>query len=110
MVFTMARPKSARKVDQIPCKTPDLSKLARSTEDAITDAGLWADDARVAEYARLAKVWTGYDPEALAVPGALVACVTMSPGWHKELHEYVAMALYDHHDRWKGTHEGTEAG
>ena len=26
---------------------PDLSKLVRSTEDAITSAGVWADDARV---------------------------------------------------------------
>jgi Holliday junction resolvase RusA-like endonuclease len=27
--------------------TPDLSKLVRSTEDALTDAGVWRDDALV---------------------------------------------------------------
>lgn len=26
---------------------PDVSKLLRATEDAITDSGLWRDDARV---------------------------------------------------------------
>jgi len=30
-----------------PAGTPDLSKLVRSTEDALTDAGAWADDAQV---------------------------------------------------------------
>ena len=51
---------------------PDLSKLLRSTEDALTDAGLWADDARVVEYERLAKVYPGEDPEALPVPGVRI--------------------------------------
>lgn len=30
-----------------PAGTPDLSKLVRSTEDALTDAGIWKDDALV---------------------------------------------------------------
>lgn len=30
-------------------KAPDLSKLVRSTEDAITTAGVWCDDSRVVE-------------------------------------------------------------
>jgi crossover junction endodeoxyribonuclease RusA len=30
-----------------PSVKPDCSKLIRATEDAITDAGLWADDARI---------------------------------------------------------------
>lgn len=74
MVFTVARPKAAPKRLQRPFTTPDLSKLARAVEDSITDAGLWKDDARVAEYVRLAKVWTGYDAECLPVPGVIVAC------------------------------------
>jgi Holliday junction resolvase RusA-like endonuclease len=79
MVFTVARPKSAPKRITIPDRTPDLSKLARSTEDAITDVGLWADDARVAEYCRLAKVFPYgsmpvTDAWALPVPGVVVAC------------------------------------
>lgn len=79
MVFTVPRPKAARRADVVPCRTPDLSKLARSTEDAITEVGLWADDARVAEYARLAKVFPAgsmptWDVWALPVPGVIVAC------------------------------------
>ncbi len=30
-----------------PTGAPDLSKLIRSTEDALTDAGVWRDDSRV---------------------------------------------------------------
>lgn len=46
--FVRARPKSAPK-SRTPdaTTTPDLSKLIRSTEDAVTSAGVWADDARV---------------------------------------------------------------
>jgi Holliday junction resolvase RusA-like endonuclease len=46
MVFTLPRPKSA-KMGALPSKKPDLSKLVRATEDALTDAGMWEDDARV---------------------------------------------------------------
>lgn len=46
VVFYLPRPKAAKSA--VMChKMPDLSKLIRSTEDAITDAGVWADDARV---------------------------------------------------------------
>jgi len=69
MVFTMRCPK---RHERYPMRTPDLSKLSRCTEDAITDAGLWTDDARVVEYERLAKVYPGTDPEALDVPGVRV--------------------------------------
>lgn len=55
-----------------PHHKPDLSHLMRSTEDALTDAGLWVDDARIVEYGRLAKVWVGEDPQALDVPGARI--------------------------------------
>jgi hypothetical protein len=106
MVFTMPRPVSARKKDAIPHKTPDLSKLVRSTEDACTDAGLWVDDARVAEYARVAKVWTSYDKDALNAPGALIGAVTMDYGWHKELHELLAIALYEHQFSWESCGQG----
>lgn len=77
MVFTLHRPKSATKARRWPSTYPDVSKLARSTEDAITSAGLWADDARVVEYVRLAKVWAGYDDEALPMPGVLVMAETI---------------------------------
>jgi crossover junction endodeoxyribonuclease RusA len=90
MVFTLRRPASARKSDLSPCRTPDLSKLARATEDAITDAGLWGDDARVSQYVRLAKVWSGYDRDALNTPGVLVAAVEMQGDrWGLELYQLV---------------------
>lgn len=70
MVFTLPKPTSAPKRRRSwPCRKPDLSKLVRSTEDALVDSGLLADDARIVEYARIAKVYPGEDPEALAVPG-----------------------------------------
>lgn len=47
---------------------PDLSKLARSTEDALTDAGVWDDDAQVIRYVQLAKYWATPD----ALPGAVI--------------------------------------
>lgn len=73
MVFTLAKPSSAPKRRKTWAdKKPDLSKLARSTEDAISDSGLWVDDARVVEYARLAKVFPGEDADALDVPGVKV--------------------------------------
>jgi crossover junction endodeoxyribonuclease RusA len=82
MVFTLARPKShygtGRNAAVLkpgallrPCKTPDCSKLARATEDALTGIA-WVDDALVVEYARLAKVWAGEDPDALTMPGAVI--------------------------------------
>lgn len=46
--FIRKRPASAPKRSTPPATTmPDLSKLIRSTEDAITSAGVWVDDARV---------------------------------------------------------------
>lgn len=57
-----------------PASTPDLSKLLRSTEDALTDAGLWRDDARVVEYRHLAKYYVADDaPGVLASgPGCVI--------------------------------------
>lgn len=73
MIFTLPKPKSAPKRRRIwAMRLPDLSKLARSTEDALTEAGIWADDARVVEYERLAKVFPNEDPEALESPGVRI--------------------------------------
>lgn len=73
MVFTMPKPANAPKRRRtFPMRMPDLSKLARSTEDALTEAGVWRDDARVVEYTRLAKVYPGEDPEALDAPGVRI--------------------------------------
>ena len=73
MVFTMPKPKSAPKRRQIaPDRMPDLSKLIRCTEDALTDAGVWVDDARVVEYERQAKTYPREDRDALHIPGAVI--------------------------------------
>ncbi|HCT81106.1 MAG TPA: RusA family crossover junction endodeoxyribonuclease [Micromonosporaceae bacterium] len=83
MVFTLVRPKSHFRTGRNahllrenapvqPCTKPDLSKLARSTEDALTTAGAYRDDALIAEYGRLAKVWAGEDPDALDSTGAVI--------------------------------------
>ena len=70
VTFTMARPKSAKK-GAVPSTRPDLSKLIRSTEDALTDVGAYEDDARIVEcLAR--KVFPGQHSDALEVPGAVI--------------------------------------
>lgn len=79
MVFTMPKPKSAKKRSRTyPMRKPDVSKLCRSTEDALTTGGVWADDSRVVEYLRLAKVFPGEDPEALDLPGVRISICTQA--------------------------------
>jgi Holliday junction resolvase RusA-like endonuclease len=91
MVFTFIRPRGHYRTGMQahllralaparPAGLPDLSKLARSTEDALTSAGAWADDARVVEYARLAKVYAGEDPDALDAPGVRLTIRPLTPG------------------------------
>lgn len=73
IVFTLPKPASAPKRRRLfAMRKPDLSKLLRSTEDALTDAGAIADDARIVEYSRLAKVFPNEDPEALEAPGVRI--------------------------------------
>lgn len=80
MIFTMPKPASAPKRKRTyPMRTPDLSKLARSTEDALTTAGVWADDARVVQYLRLAKVFPGEDVDALDSCGAVIEIRRIEP-------------------------------
>lgn len=56
-----------------PASMPDLSKLLRSTEDALTGV-IWKDDARVVEYVRLAKHYVGDPAEDVLTdgPGAVI--------------------------------------
>ncbi len=73
MVFTLPKPKSAPKTRRTwPMRTPDLSKLVRSTEDALTDAGVWADDARVVKCVA-EKCYPGEGAQnGLPVPGCII--------------------------------------
>lgn len=79
MVFYVPRPKSHYRsgknahllkpgAPKYPAKMPDLSKLLRATEDALTDVGMWADDAQVIAYTSLAKKYAGPDRP----PGAFI--------------------------------------
>lgn len=79
IVFTVPKPRRApigRRT--YPCTRPDLSKLLRATEDALTDARLIADDARIVEFSRLAKVYPNEDPQALEAPGARITVATVA--------------------------------
>lgn len=79
MTFTLIKPSSAPKRRQTwPDRMPDLSKLIRSTEDAITDAGLWADDARIVE-CTAAKRYPGEGRDALNRPGVVVVIRPIDP-------------------------------
>lgn len=67
MVFLIARPKTVRR--PYPSVTPDLSKLVRAVEDALTDAKVWRDDALVVRYHELAKVYAAAGER----PGVLIS-------------------------------------
>jgi Holliday junction resolvase RusA-like endonuclease len=74
MVFTLPAPQT-KKADEAPNaadRTPDVSKLCRATEDALTKT-VWKDDARIIGYDRLWKTYPGCDPLALSAPGAHIA-------------------------------------
>jgi Holliday junction resolvase RusA-like endonuclease len=79
ITFTLPKPTSAPKRKRtFPMRTPDLSKLVRSTEDALTDAGIWADDARVIE-CNSAKVYPNEGQDALDTPGAVIRIYELLP-------------------------------
>jgi Holliday junction resolvase RusA-like endonuclease len=67
MVFLIERKKSVRR--PYPSVKPDLSKLVRAVEDALTDAKVWRDDALVVRYHELDKVYAAAGEE----PGVLIS-------------------------------------
>ncbi len=73
MIFTLPKPKSAPKSRRTyPDKKPDLSKLIRSTEDALTDIGAWEDDARVVDLIA-GKRYPSEGVDALDRPGVVIS-------------------------------------
>lgn len=81
MTFTLPKPTSAPKRRRTyPMRTPDLSKLARSTEDALTEAGIWTDDARVIGYTKLWKTYPMEDVDALDTPGVVIEILEVGGG------------------------------
>lgn len=72
MVFTLPKPKSApKRARSWPDRKPDLSKLVRSTEDALTDAGVWEDDARIVRLVAT-KCYPGEGTDSLHIPGCVI--------------------------------------
>ena len=83
MVFTFARPKGHYRTGRNahllrdtapprPAGMPDLSKILRSTEDALTGI-VWHDDARVVGYDQLGKWYAGTDAaDVLPMPGCVI--------------------------------------
>ena len=85
MWFTLPKPASApKRRAMFPDRKPDLSKLARSTEDALSDAGLWTDDARVIGYDGLWKLYPLEGVHALPSPGCLIQVRTLRE-WQSDL-------------------------
>jgi len=83
-VFTFVRPKThyrtGRNAHLLRDNAPaypirfgrnDIEKLDRGTRDALTDAGVWVDDAQVAHHDSW-KVWAREHPDALPVAGAVI--------------------------------------
>lgn len=90
MTFVLARPRSHYRTgrnaallrDQAPpypAGMPDLSKLIRSTEDALTSAGLWVDDAQVVRYVDTGKVYVGHgNAMQMDRPGARIVVTELT--------------------------------
>lgn len=76
VIFSLPRPVRMPKERVVggialPMAYPDTSKLLRSTEDALTSAGVWVDDAQVVNFRELGKRYAG-EPGGLDRPGAVV--------------------------------------
>jgi Holliday junction resolvase RusA-like endonuclease len=86
--FHLHRPANRpRRVRVLPTKYPDLSKLVRSTEDALTTAHVWGDDAQITDeviskrYA-VTRDLPIYLPSDHEVPGATITVVELP---HEEM-------------------------
>lgn len=72
MTFTLPKPTSAPKTRTTwPDRKPDVSKLARAVEDSLTDAGVFADDARIVDLIAR-KRYPNEGAGALPSPGVVV--------------------------------------
>lgn len=79
LTFSLRRPASAPRSVTLPAKKPDVDKLARAVLDALTEAGVWADDAQVVDL-RVRKVFAGSESlGAMPLPGVRVRVTTEDP-------------------------------
>lgn len=94
LAFTFARPKGHYRTgrnahllrDAAPSRPlgyPDLAKLIRSTEDALTEAGVWADDSRVVDVAA-SKFYADTSSHSLGTPGAVIRIWALEQHTSKE--------------------------
>lgn len=74
MIFTMSKPTAAPKKRRTYAATRgnDVSKIIRSTEDALVKVRALDDDGLIIEYLRVGKVFPGEDDDALSMPGAVI--------------------------------------
>ena len=102
LVFTVPRSKSAKKADVVPFRRAgDLDKLARAALDSVVTAGLLNDDAQVADFWRLAKVYPGraWDSEALPVPGVIMSATEILPGGDARVETWT-LSIGAHNRAW----------
>lgn len=83
LMFSLNRPKSVSlKSRPYPTVRPDVDNLSKGTIDAITNAGLWRDDALLVSV-MLSKAYCGYfhvdGTPALEIPGCVVQIYTIMP-------------------------------
>lgn len=83
--FYVHRPAGAPKTRRaVPATSPDLSKLIRSTEDALKTAAVWRDDGQVIDMTIRERHATLFDeaighPWELPGPGAVITVVEIDP-------------------------------
>jgi Holliday junction resolvase RusA-like endonuclease len=71
VTLTVPRPKTTRDLAPITRSSGDIDKHLRCVLDALQDADLIADDARIVS-AWVEKVWPGTSLDALETPGAVI--------------------------------------
>jgi Holliday junction resolvase RusA-like endonuclease len=77
VTLTVPKPKSTRDPAPITRSSGDVDKHLRCVLDALQDADLIADDARVVS-ATVEKVWPGTSFDALDTPGAVITVFEVS--------------------------------
>jgi Holliday junction resolvase RusA-like endonuclease len=79
LTFTMSKPTGRPKGRQtLPTTSIDYDHLARAIGDALTQAGIYHDDAQIID-ARVRKVFAGEHPRALPAPGVVIAVYIITP-------------------------------
>ena len=67
LTFRLPRPKTITPAKRpLPHVKPDIDKLARTVLDALTDSGVWGDDAQVVELG-LSKAYADHAPAGVTI-------------------------------------------